>query len=92
MSLPLVIILSIVIFAVQMLLCMGTKKTIIRLIPLIALGVGEGICAVAFVAAGGSHNAAYMAVICAMVLAILMAVDALGWLTYCAIRFIRNVR
>lgn len=92
MSIPLVIVLSAVVFAVQMLLCMGTRKTVVRLIPLIALGIGEGICAVVFVASGSSHDAAYVAIICAMVLAILMGIDALGWLTYCVIRFIRNVR
>lgn len=92
MHLSLVILLAIVVFAIQMTLCVKMRKTMIRLIPAMIITTGIAVCGIVFMVADSSYGAPFAAVIGAVVSAILLAVDGMAWLTYCFIRFIQKVR
>lgn len=92
MHLILVILLSVIVFVVQLMLCIGTKKTHIRALPAMVITALIALCGIIYVAAENIYGASFVAVIEVVILAILLAVDGLGWLTYCLIRFIQKVR
>lgn len=92
MHIVLVALLAIVVFAVQIMLCFRYKKTHIRAIPAMLMAALMALCGLLYVLEGQMPAAALTAVVGIVVLAILLVVDALSWLTYCIIRFVQKVR
>jgi len=92
MALPVVIILGLIVFVGQIMLCFRTRKTHLRAIPAMAMVALMVLCAVVYAFGSRVYGASFAAVIEVVILAILLVVDAFGWLTYCIIRFIQKVR
>lgn len=88
---PVAIIFSVIVFLVQFFLCCKTRKTLLRLIPVMVIAVGFVICAVVYLTSA-SMGTSLIAVVDLVLLAVLLVVDGLSWLVYCAARFIQNVR
>lgn len=88
---PLAIISGLLLFAVQFILCCKTRKTLLRLIPAMVIAAGFVAC-IAVYLLSASMGTSLIAVVDMVLLAILLAVDGLGWLVYCIARFIQNVR
>lgn len=87
-----VILMSIAVFALQIWLCFRYKKTHVRAIPAMLMAGLMAVCGFVYLLGSGIYGASLAAVVEVVVLAILLVVDALGWLTYCIIRFIQKVR
>ena len=86
-----VILLSVIVFVGQIMLCFRFKKTHVRAIPAMAMTALMALSGFAYILGSGIYGASFAAVVYAVILAILLAVDAMGWLTYCIIRFIQKV-
>lgn len=86
------VVFGILVFGIQFFLCCRTKKTMIRLIPAMVITALIAACGIVFLVAGNIYGASFAAVVYAVVLAILLAVDALSWFAYCIFRFIQKVR
>lgn len=88
---PVAVVFGLIVFVVQFFLCCRTRKTLIRLLPAMVIAVGFIVCAIVYLMAG-SMGTSLIAVVDLILLAVLLAVDGLGWLAYCVARFIQNVR
>ncbi len=80
------------VFFVQIWLCFKTRVTHLRAIPGMVITGILALCCIGYAASGNTGNFSLIAVIEAVVLAILLVADGLGWLTYCVIRFIQKIR
>lgn len=88
---PLAVLSGLTVFAVQFLLCWKTRKNHFRLIPAMVIGAGFAVCGIVYLFAD-SMAASLAAVVYLVLLAILLVVDGLAWLTYCVVKFIKKVR
>lgn len=99
MMFSMVLVLISVVFAVQLLLCFSAKRTWVKLIPTILIGLGELACGVVYAVSmyldslgEGVYGAAFAAVIYTVVLLIVQAGDALAWLIFAIVRNVQKRR
>ena len=92
-----VFVLMAVVFLVQLLLCLKARKLWIRLSLPVLLGLAELTCLSVYVASilmeqtgKDLYGAGYAAVVYAILLAYLAALDAVAWIIWAVIRFIQN--
>lgn len=86
MMLPLAVMMIIMTFILQLILCFRVEKRWIKFIPLYLLGAGELVCAAGYFLLDHIYGAAFAAVIYGIVLLIMFSGDALAWLIYFIVR------
>ena len=86
MMLSLAITVIIATFAVQLLLCFRGGKKWIKFLPLVLIALGELSCAVGYFLFDHIYGAAFVAVIYAVVLLVVLCGDAAAWLIYRIVR------
>lgn len=95
MALPLVLILGMMIFVFQLMLCLKSRKRWCRVFPLVLMLVGQLLCAGVILLEKYillPDGASFAASIYAILLLLFTAVDLLAWLCYRLGKWFRRIR
>ncbi len=86
-------------FLAQIALCIRAKRRLVRLLPVVVLGLGELLCIAGFGVSvllersgHGVYGAAFAAVIYGYVLLIALMADGLAWVIFKTVRYIQKRR
>lgn len=89
MSIPLVVLLSVMVIAVQVHFCLKTSRLLVRMLPAMVLTLVQVAFWMVFLLSS-SETMAFATVIYSLVLMILLLADLLGWGVYLVVKFIQK--
>lgn len=89
MYIPLVVLLSVMVIAVQVYICLKTSRLLVRMLPAAALALVQLAFWMVFLLSS-SETMAFATVIYSVVLMILLLADLLGWGIYLVVKYVQK--